>query len=187
MAGQAKAIIDWHNRHGCCSTCGVADDMADGGYKRICPSCGRMHFPRVDPVVIMLVYRGDKCLLGRSSHFIPGMYSALAGFMEPGETFEEAVRREIHEEVGVVIDEVHYHSSQPWPFPSSIMTGFMARAATEEITIDPVEIEAAQWFTRDEARQTLDGTHPDGIRVPFRMAIAYHLLKSFVDGDLPDK
>ena len=183
MAGQAKAMIDWHNRHGFCSTCGTADNPTDGGYKRVCPSCERMHFPRVDPVVIMLVYRGDKCLLGRSPNFGPGMYSALAGFMEPGETMEEAVAREIHEEVGITIDKVQYHSSQPWPFPSTIMIGCLAHAADDKITIDPVEIEDAQWFSREEARQTLDGTHPEDIKVPFKMAIAYHLLTAFVDGD----
>ena len=181
MAGQGKAMIDWHDRHGFCSTCGVADNMTEGGYKRLCPSCHRMHFPRVDPVVIMLVHRGDNCLLGRSAHFIPGSYSALAGFMEPGESMEEAVRREIMEEVGITIDRVRYHSSQPWPFPSTLMIGCMAHAASEDITIDPVEIEDARWFTREEATQMLAGTHPDGIRVPFPMAIAYHLLSAFIE------
>ncbi len=186
MAGQAKAMIDWHDRHGFCSSCGVADEIHDGGYKRVCPSCQRMHFPRVDPVVIMLVIRGDRCLLGRSPHFNAQVFSALAGFMEPGETLEEAVRREISEEVGIAIGQVDYHSSQPWPFPSSIMIGCMAHAISEEITIDPVEIAEAQWFAREEARQILDGTHPDSIRGPYSMAIAHHLLKSFVENEIND-
>lgn len=184
MAGQGKAIIDWHDRHGFCSTCGTADEITDGGYKRRCPSCERMHFPRVDPVVIMLIYRGDKCLLGRSAHFIPGSYSALAGFMEPGESMEEAVRREIMEEVGITIDRVDYHSCQPWPFPSTLMIGCMAHATSKDITIDPVEIEDARWFSKAEAKTMLAGTHPDKLRVPWPMAIAYHLLTAFVNGEV---
>ncbi|MBZ0218731.1 MAG: NAD(+) diphosphatase [Fimbriimonadaceae bacterium] len=186
MAGQGKALIDWHDRHGFCSSCGSPDTMTEGGYKRLCPKCGRMHFPRVDPVVIMLVYRGARCLLGRSAHFIPGSYSALAGFMEPGESMEEAVRREIMEEVGIKIDQVIHHSSQPWPFPSTLMIGCMAHAASENITIDPVEIEDARWFSKKEAATMLAGTHPDGLRVPFPMAIAYHLLTAFVKGEVKD-
>ena len=182
IAGQAKSMLEWHKQHGFCARCGTADHISDGGYKRTCPNCERMHFPRVDPVAIMIVTRGDKCLLGRSPHFVPGMYSALAGFMEPGESIEETVRREVMEEVGIETGYVKYHSSQPWPFASSIMIGCIAEATSEEITIDPKEIEAARWFTRDELQLMRERRHPEEFTIPFHFAIARHLIKAFLDG-----
>jgi NAD+ diphosphatase len=182
IAGQAKSMLEWHRQHGFCARCGTADNVADGGYKRVCPKCERMHFPRVDPVAIMLVTRGDKCLLGRSPHFVPGMYSTLAGFMEPGESIEETVRREVMEEAGVSCGHVAYHSSQPWPFASSIMIGCIAQATSDEIKIDPGEIEDARWFGRDEIQLMRERKHPEELTIPFRFAIARHLIKAFLDG-----
>lgn len=182
IAGQAKSMLEWHKQHGFCARCGTADNVADGGYKRVCPKCERMHFPRVDPVAIMLVTRGDKCLLGRSPHFVPGMYSTLAGFMEPGESIEETVRREVMEESGISCGHVAYHSSQPWPFASSIMIGCIARATSDEINIDPAEIEDARWFDRDEIQSMRVRKHPEELTIPFRFAIARHLIRAFLDG-----
>ena len=182
IAGQAKSMLDWHQQHGFCARCGTPDIIADGGYKRVCPKCERMHFPRVDPVAIMLVTQGDKCLLGRSPHFVPGMYSTLAGFMEPGESLEETVRREVMEEAGVECGYVGYHSSQPWPFASSIMIGCIAKAESDTIKIDPAEIEDARWFTRDEIQLMRTRNHPEELTIPFRFAIARHLIKAFLDG-----
>ncbi len=182
IAGQAKSMLEWHRQHGFCARCGTPDNVADGGYKRVCPKCERMHFPRVDPVAIMLVTRGDRCLLGRSPHFVPGMFSTLAGFMEPGESIEETVRREVAEEVGIETGTVTYHSSQPWPFASSIMIGCVAEAESEEITIDPNEIEDARWFTRKELQSMRERRHPEDLTIPFRFAIARHLIKAFLDG-----
>ncbi|QPC43850.1 NAD(+) diphosphatase [Kaustia mangrovi] len=182
VLAQARSLLGWHATHRFCSTCGAPTEMGDAGYKRVCPSCGREHFPRTDPVVIMLAIRGDKCLLGRQSRFAPGVYSALAGFVEPGETIEDACRRELMEEAGIATGAVRYHSSQPWPFPSSLMIGLMADALDEEISLVDEELEDARWFTREEARAMLEGTHPDGIRAPNPIAIARHLLMSFVSG-----
>jgi NAD+ diphosphatase len=131
----------------------------------------------------MLAVRGGKCLMGRAPQFPEGRYSCLAGFMEPGETFEDAVRREIHEETSVRIGRVKYLQAQPWPFPSSLMIGCMAEAVSDEITIDPAELADARWFTKEEVRQVLDGTHPDGITSPPRMAIANHIMQAFLTID----
>jgi len=154
----------------------------DAGWRRDCPSCGAQHFPRTDPVVIMLTERGDRCLLGRQPHFAPGMWSTLAGFVEPGETIEEAVRRETLEEAGVTTGAVRYFASQPWPFPMSLMIGCIATATSEDLVIDRNELEDARWFARDEVAEMLMRTHPDGLFVPPPIAIAHHLIRSFIEG-----
>jgi NAD+ diphosphatase len=179
--GTAKAMLLWHNRHRFCSACGKPSDWASAGWKRHCSHCGADHFPRTDPVVIMLAIRGDSCLLGRSAHFPEGRYSCLAGFMEPGEGIEDAVRREILEETAITTGRVRYLYAQPWPFPSSLMIGCLAEATSTEITIDPTELADARWFSREEARQILQSSHPQGISSPPRMAIANHILQAFVD------
>lgn len=181
MIGTAKSMFLWHGRHRFCSACGAPSDITSAGWKRKCPACGVEHFPRTDPVVIMLAIRGDKCLMGRAPQFPEGRYSCLAGFMEPGETFEDAVRREIEEETSIRVGRVKYLQAQPWPFPSSLMIGCMAEALSDTITIDPAELADARWFTKDEVRQILEGTHPTGITSPPRMAIANHIMRAFVD------
>ncbi|MBN9474928.1 MAG: NAD(+) diphosphatase [Burkholderiales bacterium] len=183
--GGAKAILSWHDRHRYCANCGEPSRVSCAGWRRDCPACGAQHFPRVDPVVIMLAVDGDRCLLGRQPRFAAGMYSALAGFLEPGETIEDAVRREIREEAGIACAEVAYFASQPWPFPSSLMIGCFARAQGTDIVIDRNELEDARWFTREEVRQMLDGTHPEGLSAPRPYAIAHHLVRAFVDGTGP--
>jgi NAD+ diphosphatase len=149
------------------------------GWQRICPSCGAHHFPRTDPVVIMLVTRGNSVLVGRSPGWPPGMYSLLAGFVEPGETLEAAVRREVFEEAGVRIGAVRYLSSQPWPFPASLMVGCRGEALPGEITIDPAEIEDALWLTREQMVTVMAGAHPR-IRAPRRGAIAHFLVEAWL-------
>ncbi len=180
---QAKSMLDWHARHRHCANCGAATNASDAGYRRDCPACGAQHFPRTDPVVIMLVIDGEDCILARSPRFLPGMFSALAGFIEPGETIEEAVRREVREEVGISVGRVGYHSSQPWPFPSSLMIGCWAEALTREIVLDASELESGRWFSRNEVESILAGQHDGGVGAPPKMAIAHQLLKSFVEGE----
>jgi len=176
---QARSLVDWHLRHGFCAVCGARTEAADGGYVRRCPSCAAEHFPRTDPVVIMLVCDGDDCLLGRQAHFPEGIYSALAGFLEPGETIEEAVRREVMEEAGIEVGEVLYHSSQPWPFPASLMIGCIAKAAGRRITLDTHELEDARWFSRAQVHEGLSraGTWEGEtrFRMPPPFAIAHQL------------
>lgn len=179
VLGQAKALLDWHARHGFCPRCGAPTKVMDAGYRRLCERCGAEHFPRTDPVVIMLATRGEDCLVGRGRHFAPGMYSALAGFIEPGETIEEAVRREVFEESGVRIGRVSYHASQPWPFPSSLMIGCFAEALTRDIHVDGVELVDARWLGRSDARALLAGKSTLEMRVPARIAIAHHLLRAW--------
>ncbi|MGI4984212.1 MAG: NAD(+) diphosphatase [Janthinobacterium lividum] len=181
--GGAKAVIHWHQRNGFCANCGQPSTMSAAGWRRDCKACKLQHFPRVDPVVIMLVIDGERCLLGRQPHFAPGMYSALAGFLEPGETAEDAVRREVLEEAGVVCAEVGYFASQPWPFPSSLMLGCVARAQGADIVIDRTELEDARWFSRAEVRAMLDGTHAQGLVAPQAFAIAHHLMQAFAAGE----
>ena len=178
----AKALMHWHARRTFCSNCGHKNEVAAGGWRRECPICKMQHFPRTDPVVIMLAVDGDSCLLGRQRRFPKGMYSALAGFLEPGETIEAAARREILEEAGVVCGEVRYFASQPWPFPSSLMIGCYAKAESRDIKIDKVELEDARWFTRDETIAMLERRRPDKLVAPIPMAIAHHLLRHWVDG-----
>ena len=179
IAGQAKALLDWHKRHGFCANCGTGTDIRDGGYRRLCPSCAAEHFPRTDPVVIMLPVRGDACLVGRNARFVNRLYSAFAGFVEPGETMEEAVRRELFEEAGIETGAVRYHASQPWPFPSSLMLGCYAEALSREFKIDGTEIVDACWLTKDEARKRLAHEIEDEIAMPAAIAIAHHLIRDW--------
>jgi len=176
----AKSMVNWHQRHGHCANCGQRTAMKEGGWKRDCPSCKAEHFPRTDPVVIMLVTHGDKCLLGRAPRFLPGMYSCLAGFVEAAETIEDAVRREVFEEAGIRCTDVNYYMTQPWPYPSSLMIGCTARATNEDIVVDRTELEDARWFDRDEARLMITRKHPDGLAGPHPFAIAHHLLGRWV-------
>jgi len=181
----AKSLVGWNQRHGYCANCGTRTTMAQGGWRRDCPSCKTEHFPRTDPVVIMLVTRGEglgnQCLLGRQKHFPPGMWSCLAGFVEAAETIEDAVRREIFEESGVRCDDIRYYMSQPWPYPSSLMIGCTAKASTEQLTIDHSELEDARWFARDEALLLLRRQHPDQLSGPHPFAIAHHLLRRWLE------
>jgi NAD+ diphosphatase len=182
MLAVAKSMLDWHGRHRFCANCGTATVAKAGGFRRECAACTAHHFPRVDPVVIMLVRRGESCLLGRGPHFRPNMFSCLAGFLEPGETIEGAVRREVFEETRIRVGAVSYRTSQPWPFPSSLMLGCVAEALDEEIVTDPTELEDARWFDRAAVAGMLAGTHPEGIQSPPPMAIAHFLMREFVEG-----
>jgi len=177
--GEAKAVLDWHARHRFCAQCGGKTVAGASGWRRECTNCGALHFPRTDPVVIMLVTRGDACLLARQARFAPGMYSCIAGFVEPGETLEDAVRRESWEEAGLRVGEVHYLASQPWPFPSSIMMGCIAESLGDEITLDMTELEEGRWFPREEVLQMLEGKHPDGLACPQHIAIANTLVRAW--------
>lgn len=176
----AKALFHWHRTHAFCAACGSRSTVAGAGWRRECPTCGTHHFPRTDPVVIMLAVDGDRCLLGRQARFPPGMYSCLAGFLEPGESLEDGVRRELHEESGVETGYVTYLGSQPWPFPASVMLGALADATTTDLRVDAAELEDARWFSRDETRTLLEGTHPDGLACPPPMAIAHHIMRAWV-------
>lgn len=178
---QGAALLTWNHNHRFCGRCGSETTMRIGGYKRSCPSCGAEHFPRTDPVAIMLTVRGDSCLLGRSPHFAPGMYSSLAGFIEPGETIEAAVRREVLEESGIHLGRVAYHASQPWPFPYSLMIGCFGEALDEDIAFDGKELEDCRWFSREEVRSMIAGQHPDGLNVPPPGAIAAHLIRFWAE------
>ncbi|MGK2740987.1 NAD(+) diphosphatase [Tepidicaulis sp. LMO-SS28] len=182
ILAQAKGMIDWHKRHGFCSNCGAKTELAEAGYKRACNACNAEHFPRTDPVVIMIATYGDKAFLGRQKIFPKGMYSALAGFMEPGESIEEAVARELDEEAKIAVKSVRYHSTQPWPFPSSLMIGCIAEAESEDFEIDGVELSSGKWFTRDELAAAVEARAP-GFFIPPPFAIAHHLVKAFVAGE----
>ena len=185
MAGTAKSLFDWRRRHGFCAACGTLSEDACGGWKRVCPACATEHFPRVDPVTIMLaVYKGGdepRCLLGRQASWPEGRMSALAGFIELGETIEEGCAREIEEEAGLTVTAVRYHSSQPWPFPSQLMIGLIAEVDSEDAAPDQTELEAVAWLTKSEAAAVLAGVHP-AIKAPPRIAIARTLLQAWVDG-----
>ncbi|RAK57796.1 NAD(+) diphosphatase [Phenylobacterium deserti] len=176
----AKSMFDWHRRHDHCSACGEASRIADGGWKRVCPACSTEHFPRTDPVVIMLPYHGERCMLGRQDTWPPGMFSALAGFLEPGESIEEACARELNEEAGLHATAVRYHSSQPWPFPSQLMIGLLAEVEDEEGSPDQTELSEVRWFTRAEAADLLAG-RLQGLSAPPPLAIAHQLLKAWVE------
>jgi NAD+ diphosphatase len=178
---QARSLCGWHARHGFCAVCGQPTVMRIGGYRRDCPSCKAEHFPRTDPVVIMLAVDGDRALLGRQARFAPGMYSCLAGFVEPGETIEDAVRRETAEESGITVGRVRYFSSQPWPFPSSLMIGCHAEALTTDVTPDEAELEDCRWFDRAEVLAMLDGTHRAGLKSPPPIAIAHRLIRAWAE------
>lgn len=179
LAATAKAILGWHRSHRYCSNCGDKSTIAMAGWQRVCSSCGTHHFPRTDPVVIMLVVQGNKLLLGRSPGWPDGMYSALAGFVEPGETIEAAVRREVAEETGIITSAVTYLASQPWPYPSSLMIGCIAQAETETLTLDPAEIDDALWLSREEVALAVAGSHPK-IKPPRRGAIAGFLIRNWL-------
>lgn len=182
LIATAKSLLAWHARHRFCANCGHPTTIAAGGFRRECGHCGLHHFPRTDPVAIMLVRRGEACLLGRGRHFKPGMYSCLAGFIEPGETIEDAVRRETREETGIAVGAVAYHASQPWPFPASLMIGCVAEGVSETIRTDPDELEDARWFTKAEVMRMIAGRHPQGLTVPPPTAIAHLLLRDWVEG-----
>jgi NAD+ diphosphatase len=183
MLAQGKALLHWHAKHRFCSNCGAPTSAARAGYRRDCAACGTQHFPRTDPVAIMLIARGDTCLLGRQARFAPGVYSCLAGFIEPGETIEDAVRRETFEESGVRVGAVSYVMSQPWPFPMSVMIGCIGEAESEDLILDREELEDARWFSKAEVGRMLDGDHPDGLKIPPPIAIAHHLIRRWVRGD----
>jgi NAD+ diphosphatase len=179
VAATAKGVLGWHATHGFCARCGAASRAAEGGWRRACPECGGQHFPRTDPVVIMLVTRGQSVLIGRQAGWPEGMHSLLAGFVEPGESLEAAVRRETFEEAGIAVGRVTYLASQPWPFPSSLMIGCHGEALDAEIRLDPVELEAARWATREEILAGLSGRDP-ALRPARRGAIARFLLERWV-------
>jgi NAD+ diphosphatase len=183
IIAQAKALIDWHQRHGFCPKCGAPTRLMDAGYRRLCDKCNSEHFPRVDPVVIMLATNGDACLVGRGKLFPQGMFSALAGFIEPGETIEEAVRRELMEEASVKVGEVSYWATQPWPFPSSLMIGCFAKATSRDVKVDQSELAEVRWIERKVARELIEGKRVEGIMVPTPIAIAHHLIKAFALGE----
>ena len=178
---QAKSLLYWHKHNAFCANCGEPTRASVGGSRRECEACGRHHFPRLEPVVIMLVTDGTHCLLGRQEHFPAKMYSCLAGFAEVGETLEDAVRREVMEEAGVKVGRVDYHASQPWPFPSSLMIGCIAEALTREVVVDHLELEDARWFSREEVRQMIAKTHPDELMCPPKLAIANALMREWVE------
>jgi len=187
ILAEARSLIDWHARHRYCAQCGTPSAVVSGGWVRHCPNCKAQHFPRVDPVVIMLAVSGERCLLGRG-HRRPGArFSCHAGFMEPGETLEEAVRREVLEESGIQVARVRYLASQPWPFPSSLMMGFLGEALTEEITIDPEELAEVRWFERDEVRAMVERSRSDDpvpglATLPPPLAIGHQIARRWAFG-----
>jgi len=183
ILAHARGLMFWHRRNGHCGVCGAPTQAEKAGSQRRCtnPDCNTEHFPRTDPAVIMLVHRGDNCLLGRTRNFMPRMYSTLAGFVEPGESLEEAVAREVLEETAVIVDpaKVRYWASQPWPFPASLMLGFHAEADSEDIIVDEEELEDARWVHRSQ----MDNLEDLGMRLPRRDSIAYRLIVSWMNGD----
>ena len=178
ILAQARSLLHWHERHGFCANCGVKTEMRDAGYRRHCAACATDHFPRTDPVIIIAVRQKTRLLLGRQSAWPDGMYSTLAGFMEPGETIEEAARREVFEESGIRVGDIKFHANQPWPFPSSLMIGLIGEALNDDIIVDPKELETARWFERDEVQAMLDKNHPQGLNAPLPLAIAHHLIRA---------
>ncbi len=181
---EAKAVLHWHARHRFCPNCGNATRLVQGGWKRDCPQCKAEHFPRTDPVVIMLASDHERCLLGRSPRFVPTMWSCLAGFIEPGESIEDAVHRETREEAGITCGRVRYFASQPWPFPASLMIGCHAEALTHEIVVDREELEDARWFSKGEVEAMLMRKHPEGLTTPPPVAIAHHIIRAWVEDEI---
>ena len=185
LVSTGKAIIDWHRRHNFCSNCGSRTEIVEAGWKRICPDCDTEHFPRTDPVAIMLAVHQNKCLLGRGPSFRAGYISALAGFIEPGETIEEGCARELTEEAGVTMTSARIIANQPWPFPSQLMISLIAQVTSFNLILDVNEVAEAIWFTRDQARSLLsDGglvVNGNVLRAPPPMAIAHHLIRAWVE------
>jgi len=183
ILAQSKAQVDWHRRHRFCGVCGGATEQGRGGQVRRCNACYAEHFPRTDPVAIMVITDGERALLGQSRGRLArsGRYSALAGFIDQAECIEEAVRREVKEEAGITVGEVRYHSSQPWPFPSSLMIGCHGMALTTDIAMDDEEMTDVRWFTRQEVLSALAGKNPN-LRVPDPVAIAHHLIRAWAEG-----
>jgi NAD+ diphosphatase len=179
MVAHAVALLNWHRRHRFCANCGAPSEAREAGHMRACPACGAQHHPRTDPVVIMLVHDGERAILGRQAHWPPGRYSALAGFVEPGESLEEAVAREVREETGARVAEIDYRSSQPWPFPASLMLGFIARWTSGEPAIGDGELEDVRWFTREEIAS-------GRVKLPPRQAIARRLIEDWLGHAAPD-
>lgn len=175
LLAYANSMSSWHRRHRFCSVCGGETTPGQGGHVRECVTCGELHFPRTDPAVIMLVTHGDECLLGRQAAWPDEVHSTLAGFVEPGESLEEAVAREVYEEAGIQVEDVEYHSSQPWPFPGSLMLGFTAVATTRDIELQTDELEAARWFTRDELRNR------ERVELPSKISIARALIEDWLE------
>ncbi|MAP95903.1 MAG: NAD(+) diphosphatase [Ponticaulis sp.] len=184
LVSTARSISEWHRSHAYCATCGSPSEIVDAGWKRVCPACEKEHFPRTDPVAIMLPIRGDHCLMGRGASWPAGFWSCLAGFVEPGETIEQAACREVQEESGVIClpENAEYLFCQPWPFPSSLMMGVLLKAESEEIKIDPNEIADARWFSKDEVKQIMAGEHPDAYCPP-KTAIAHHVIMAWLERD----
>jgi NAD+ diphosphatase len=184
IAGQARSLASWHAERRCCGRCGALTRSREGGWRRDCRACGQMHFPRSDPAVIMAITHDGRLLLGHEHRFPEKLYSVLAGFVEPGDDIETAVRRETMEEAGVAIGAVHYIASQPWPFPHSLMIACWAEALGDTITLDPAELPEARWVSRDEVNAMLDGQHPLGHIVPPPLSIAHTLIRAFAEGKL---
>lgn len=184
LASQARALAAWHATHRCCGRCGARTEPRDGGWRRECWACGQQHFPRSDPAVIMAVTHEGRCLLGRELRFPENFYSVLAGFVEPGDDIENAVRREVMEEAGVAIGRVHYIASQPWAFPHSLMIGCWGEALQPEIRLDPGELHEARWVSRAEITEMLTERHPLGHTVPRPLSIAHTLIRAFAEGKL---
>jgi NAD+ diphosphatase len=181
---EAKAVLHWHARHRFCPACGAATTPVHGGWRRDCARCQAQHFPRTDPVVIMLAVIDNRCLLGRSPRFVPSMWSCLAGFVEPGESIEDAVHRETREEAGIRCGRVAYFASQPWPFPTSLMIGCHAEALTTDIVVDREELEDARWFSKDEVVAMLMRKHLGGLTTPPPVAIAHHIVRAWVEDEI---
>lgn len=182
LVGQAKALAHWNLTQKCCGKCGAGTKSRDGGWRRQCWSCGQSYFPRSDPAVIMLVTDGARFILGKEERFQERFMSVIAGFVEPGESIEHAVRRETMEETGIEVGEVKYVASQPWPFPHNIMIGCRAEALTTEFTLNDSELMDARWVSREDARLMLDKIHPEDINVPPPISIAHMLISQFADG-----
>jgi NAD+ diphosphatase len=182
-AGLARSLFAWHDASRFCGACGAAADLIDAGWRRRCGGCGRDQYPRVDPVVIMLVTDGARCVLAHEPRFPDRMFSCIAGYVEPGEDVAHAVGRETAEELGLAVERVKIVADQPWPLPHSLMIGCIAHVAPAALTIDPTEIAEARWFTRAEADALLARSHPDGIWIPGAQAIAHHLIARFARGD----
>lgn len=181
LAGEARSLAAWHISHRCCGHCGGVARVKDGGWRRKCWACGQEQYPRMDPVVIMLVVHDDHCLLARDTRFPETLYSALAGYLEPGEDIESAVIREVFEEVGLKITAVDYKYSQPWPFPHSLMIGCQAKAASTELHLDHDEIADAFWVDRKKLADLLEGAEADSVDLPGNYAIAHKLMRDFLD------